>query len=135
MAIRGIYDEECKWNLYPHVLANHRERGALWFLVARLRPPRYEQRLRSAVLISGLYPVDYGGLPNINITSYTPIGDYGGAQVPPETTPQYIDNLSIIHGKHTIKTGLDIAVYRVSSPPTVAGFGIGVGKQCRIGPL
>ncbi len=84
-------------------------------------------------LFPGLYPVDYGGLPNINITSYTPIGDYGGAQVPPETTPQYIDSLSIVHGKHTVKTGLDIAIYRVSSTPTVAGLGSGLVNNAGLG--
>lgn len=84
-------------------------------------------------LFPGLYPVDYGGLPNINITSYTPIGDYGGAQVPPETTPQYIDSLTIVRGKHTIKTGIDFAIYRVSSTPTVAGLGSGLVNNAGLG--
>ncbi len=84
-------------------------------------------------LFPGLYPVDYGGLPNINITSYTPIGDYGGAQIPPETTPQYIDNLTIVHGKHTFKAGLDFAIYRVSSTPTVAGLGSGLVNNAGLG--
>ena len=84
-------------------------------------------------LFPGLYPVDYGGLPNINITSYTSIGDYGGAQVPPETTPQYIDNLTIVRGKHTFKTGLDFAIYRVSSTPTVAGLGSGLVNNAGLG--
>ncbi|HEY7212322.1 MAG TPA: carboxypeptidase-like regulatory domain-containing protein, partial [Bryobacteraceae bacterium] len=84
-------------------------------------------------LFPGLYPVDYGGLPNINITSYTPIGDYGGAQVPPETTPQYIDNLTILRGRHTFKTGLDFAIYRVSSTPTVAGLGSGLVNNAGLG--
>jgi hypothetical protein len=84
-------------------------------------------------LFPGLYPVDYGGLPNINITSYTSIGDYGGAQVPPETTPQYIDNLTWVRGKHTIKTGLDFAIYRVSSTPSVAGLGSGLVNNAGLG--
>jgi hypothetical protein len=84
-------------------------------------------------LFPGLYPVDYGGLPNINITSYAPIGDYGGAQVPPETTPQYIDNLTWVHGKHTIKTGLDIGIYRISSTPSVAGLGSGAVNNAGLG--
>lgn len=84
-------------------------------------------------LFPGLYPVDYGGLPNINITSYTSIGDYGGSQVPPELTPQYIDNLTIVRGKHTIKAGLDFALYRVSSNPTVAGLGSGLVNNAGLG--
>jgi Carboxypeptidase regulatory-like domain len=84
-------------------------------------------------LFPGLYPVDYGGLPYINITSYSPIGDYGGAQVPPETTPQYIDNLTWVRGKHTIKTGLDFAIYRVSSTPSVAGLGSGLVNNAGLG--
>lgn len=84
-------------------------------------------------LFPGLYPVDYGGLPNINITSYTSIGDYGGAQVPPEDTPQYIDNLTIVRGKHTIKTGFDFAVYRVASNPSVSGLGSGSVNNAGLG--
>jgi hypothetical protein len=84
-------------------------------------------------LFPTLYPVDYGGLPNINVTSYTSIGDYGGSQVSPETTPQYIDNLTWVKGKHTIKTGLDFAIYRVASNPSVAGLGSGLVNNGGLG--
>ena len=84
-------------------------------------------------LFPGLYPVDYGGLPNINITSYTAIGDYGGAQVSPQITPQYIDNLTIVRGKHTIKAGLDFAPYRVASNPAVSGLGSGSVNNAGLG--
>ena len=84
-------------------------------------------------LFPTLYPVDYGGLPNINMTSYTSIGDYGGAQASPQLTPQYIDNLTIIKGKHTIKTGFDIANYRVASNPSVGGLGSGLVNNAGLG--
>jgi hypothetical protein len=84
-------------------------------------------------LFPGLYPVDYGGLPNVNITSYTPIGDYGGAQSSPQITPQYIDNLTWVHGRHTIKTGFDFAMYRVASNPAVSGLGSGSVNNAGLG--
>ncbi|MBI4907077.1 MAG: TonB-dependent receptor [Acidobacteria bacterium] len=84
-------------------------------------------------LFPSLYPVDYGGLPNVNITSYTSIGDYGGAQGSPQTTPQLIDNLTIIRGKHTIKTGFDFADYRVASNPAVGGLGSGLVNNAGLG--
>ena len=53
--------------------------------------------------------------------------------MPPETTPQYIDSLTIVRGKHTIKTGIDFAIYRVSSTPTVAGLGSGLVNNAGLG--
>ncbi len=84
-------------------------------------------------LFPQLYPVDYGGLPNVNMTSYTSIGDYGGAQGSPQLTPQYIDNLTIVRGKHTIKTGFDFATYRVASNPSVGGLGSGLVNNAGLG--
>ena len=84
-------------------------------------------------LFPSLYPVDYGGLPNINITSYASVGDYGGSAASPQLTPQYIDNLTIVRGRHTIKTGFDIANYRVASNPAVAGLGSGLANNGGLG--
>ena len=84
-------------------------------------------------LFPTLYAPDYGGLPNVNITSYTSIGDYGGSNAAPQLTPQYIDNLSIIRGKHTIKAGIDFADYRVTSNPSVGGLGSGLVNNAGLG--
>ncbi len=84
-------------------------------------------------LFPSLYAPDYGGLPNINITSYTSIGDYGGSNAAPQLTPQYMDNLTIIRGKHTIKTGFDFADYRVTSNPSVGGMGSGLVNNAGLG--
>ena len=84
-------------------------------------------------LFPTLYAPDYGGLPNVNISSYTSIGDYGGSNAAPQLTPQYIDNISIIRGKHTIKAGFDIADYRVTSNPSVGGLGSGLVNNAGLG--
>ncbi len=73
-------------------------------------------------LFPTLYPVSFGGLPNINITNHVAIGDYGGSDPGSELTPQFIDNLTMIHGSHTIKMGVDLARHKVLSPPAVAGM-------------
>jgi hypothetical protein len=84
-------------------------------------------------LFPTLYAPDYGGLPNVNISSYTSIGDYGGSNAAPQLTPQYIDNLTIIRGKHTIKAGFDFADYRVTSNPSVGGLGSGLVNNAGLG--
>ncbi len=84
-------------------------------------------------LFPQLYPADYGGLPNINMASYTSLGDYGGAQGSPQLTPQYIDNLTLVRGRHTIKTGFDFANYRVASNPAVGGLGSGLVNNAGLG--
>src|SRR6185437_16646425 len=38
-----------------------------------------------------------------------------------------------VRGKHTIKTGLDLAIYRVSSTPTVSGLGSGSVNNAGLG--
>lgn len=73
-------------------------------------------------LFPALYPVSFGGLPNINIGNHVSIGDYGGSDPGSELTPQFIDNLTMIRGSHTIKLGVDIARHKVLSPPAVAGM-------------
>ncbi|MEN6602748.1 MAG: carboxypeptidase-like regulatory domain-containing protein, partial [Bryobacteraceae bacterium] len=45
-------------------------------------------------LFPALYPVSFGGLPNINIGNHVSIGDYGGSDPGSELTPQFIDNLT-----------------------------------------
>lgn len=73
-------------------------------------------------IFPNLYPVSFGGLPNINITNHVAIGDYGGSDPGAEITPQFINNLTMIRGSHTIKLGADIARHKVLSAPAVAGM-------------
>ena len=80
-----------------------------------------------------LYPVSYGGLPNINISNHVAIGDYGGSDAGAEITPQFINNLTMIRGSHTIKMGIDIARHKVLSPPAVAGMGSGLANNGGLG--
>jgi hypothetical protein len=84
-------------------------------------------------LFPQLYPVAYGGLPNANIFGHTAIGDYGGSDRTPQLTPQYIDNFTHIRGRHTIKTGFDIANHRAASFPAVGGLGSGLANNGGLG--
>jgi hypothetical protein len=77
--------------------------------------------------------VSFGGLPNINITSHGAIGDYGGSDPGSELTPQFIDNLTVVRGRHTMKFGVDIALHKVLSPPAVAGTGSGLANNAALG--
>lgn len=80
-----------------------------------------------------LYPVSFGGLPNINISNHVSIGDYGGSDPGSELTPQFIDNVTMIRGSHTIKAGIDIALHKVLSPPAVAGMGSNLANNAGLG--
>jgi hypothetical protein len=84
-------------------------------------------------LFPGLYKASYGGLPYMNVSSYFSIGDYGGTKPSPQMTPQYIDNLTIVRGKHTIKAGIDFANYRAGSQPQTAGMGSGLANNAGLG--
>jgi hypothetical protein len=84
-------------------------------------------------LFPTLYPVSFGGLPNVNITNHVAIGDYGGSDPGSELTPQFIDNLTMIRGSHTIKMGIDVAVHKVLSPPAVAGMLSGLANNAGLG--
>ena len=42
----------------------------------------------------------------------TAIGDYGGSARGKQFTRQVIDNLTVIRGPHTLKTGFDFANFR-----------------------
>ncbi|MCC6858906.1 MAG: carboxypeptidase regulatory-like domain-containing protein [Bryobacterales bacterium] len=84
-------------------------------------------------LFPGLYPVSFGGLPNMNITNHVAIGDYGGSDPGSELTPQFIDNVTLVRGRHTIKLGADIALHKVLSPPAVAGMGSGLANNSGLG--
>jgi hypothetical protein len=84
-------------------------------------------------LFPGLYPVTYGGLPNVNIGSHVAIGDYGGSDPGSELTPQFIDNVTLVRGKHTLKFGADIALHKVLSPPAVSGMGSGLANNGALG--
>lgn len=84
-------------------------------------------------LFPDLYPVAYGGLPNINISSHVGIGDYGGSDPGSQLTPQFINNVTVVRGRHTMKAGLDIALHKALSPPAVAGKGASLASDSGLG--
>jgi hypothetical protein len=84
-------------------------------------------------LFPALYPVAYGGLPNMNVLGHVAIGDYGGGDPGTQSNPQYTDNLTLVRGRHTIKTGFDITTHRASSPPFVPGLGSGLANNGALG--
>ncbi|MEK7404314.1 MAG: hypothetical protein AAB225_04330 [Acidobacteriota bacterium] len=85
-------------------------------------------------LFPDLYgPLPVGGLPQINIGNHVSIGNYGGSARGKQFTIQYIDNLTHVRGRHTIKTGFDIANYRVSSPPGAFGLLTAVAQEAGFG--
>jgi hypothetical protein len=85
-------------------------------------------------LFPGLYgPLPVGGLPEVNINGYVSIGDYGGSARGKQFTNQYVDNFTHVQGRHTIKTGIDFANYRVSSPPGAFGLLTGVAQEAGFG--
>ncbi len=84
-------------------------------------------------LFPTLYPVAYRGLPNINISNHVAIGDYGGSDPSPQLTPQFIDNLTLVRGRHTVKMGVDVAFHKAASYPEVAGMGAGLANNAGLG--
>ncbi len=84
-------------------------------------------------LFPTLYQVPIGGLPTANILGHVSIGDYGGSERGKQFTRQIIDNLTWIRGRHTIKTGIDIGNFRMSSPPGAFGLGTGVANNAALG--
>jgi len=84
-------------------------------------------------LFPTLYPVAYGGLPNMNITNHVSIGDYGGGDAAPQLTPQFIDNITVVRGRHTIKAGIDIGLHKAASYPFNAGMGAGLANNAAFG--
>ena len=78
-------------------------------------------------------PLPVGGLPNVNINGHASIGDYGGSARGKQYTRQFIDNLTMIRGAHTFKVGVDIANFRVSSPPGAFGLLTGVAQNAGFG--
>jgi len=68
-------------------------------------------------------PLPVGGLPFVTITGYSTIGDYGGAERSPQITTSFADNYTWIRGHHTIKGGGQADFVRISSNPTVIGYG------------
>src|SRR5581483_10297652 len=78
-------------------------------------------------------PLPVGGLPEVNITGYTSIGDYGGSARGKQYTNHYIDNLTHIRGKHTIKAGIDFANFRVTSPPGAFGLLTSIAQEAAFG--
>ena len=48
------------------------------------------------------------GFPTINIDGYVGFGETGGSDVDKTQTYQFVDNVSLFRGKHTLKMGADI---------------------------
>jgi hypothetical protein len=78
-------------------------------------------------------PLPEGGLPNVNINGSVAIGDYGGSARGKQFTRQVIDNLTVIRGAHTLKTGFDFANFRVSSPPGAFGLLTNIAQNAGLG--
>ena len=75
-------------------------------------------------LFPALYgPVPIGGLPRVDISSHTVIGDRGGtAYRSSQFTTQFIDNFTHVRGRHTLKAGFDIDRFTTHEPPYVYGL-------------
>jgi hypothetical protein len=85
-------------------------------------------------LFPDLYgPLPQGGLPNVGISNHVSIGDYGGSARGKQYTNQYIDNFTYVRGRHTLKTGIDFANYRVSTPPGAFGLLTGIAQEAAFG--
>jgi hypothetical protein len=78
-------------------------------------------------------PLPLGGLPNMQISGHTPIGDYGGSARAPQITKQYVENFTIVLGHHTLKTGLDFDIFSAATPPSVYGMGMGEAQDAGFG--
>jgi hypothetical protein len=79
-----------------------------------------------ATIFPTLYqPLPIGGLPNVSMTGFAGIGDSGGSARAPQITQQLTDNLSILSGAHTFKTGFDIGFGRISTNPGAGGSSFG----------
>ena len=50
-------------------------------------------------------PFVIGGLPTVNLTGFTGIGDTGGSGHSPIVTQQILDNFTFVRGRHTFKFG------------------------------
>ncbi|SEG67290.1 Carboxypeptidase regulatory-like domain-containing protein [Bryocella elongata] len=80
-------------------------------------------------IFPGLYgPFAIGGLPTVSMTGYTGIGDTGSSGHSPETTQQILDNVTLVHGKHTMKFGAAVnfnglAIKSGTSSSTLGTFG------------
>jgi hypothetical protein len=48
------------------------------------------------------------GFPTINISGYLGLGETGGSDVDKTQTYQFVDNVSVFRGKHSLKMGADI---------------------------
>ncbi len=78
-------------------------------------------------------PLPLGGLPKIAISGFTSIGDYGGSERGKQLTRQFIDNITFIRGKHTLKAGVDIGNFRMSSPPGAFGLLTSTANEAAFG--
>lgn len=70
-------------------------------------------------------PLPIGGLPNVAITGYASIGDYGGSSPSPQIIQQITDNLTIVKGAHTFKMGADLGLTSISIASGVSSTAYG----------
>jgi hypothetical protein len=75
-----------------------------------------------------LYPQFVGGLPQMNITGFANVGDYGYA-FSKQYTIQYTDNFTHIMGRHTLKAGFNLLSERESRPSGAYGFQTALGQE------
>jgi hypothetical protein len=78
-------------------------------------------------------PLPVGGLPQVNISGFVSIGDYGGSERGKQFTRQFIDNITFIRSRHTVKAGVDIGNFRMSSPPGAFGLLTAVANEAAFG--
>src|SRR5262249_9591684 len=78
-------------------------------------------------------PLPVGGLPFVTITGYATMGDYGGAETAPQITINLTDNYTVVRGRHTLKAGMDSSFIRISTNPTVIGYGASPSSGAGLG--
>jgi hypothetical protein len=79
-----------------------------------------------------LYPMPYGGLPQMNVTGFANVGDYGWT-ASKQLTKQYTDNFTHIVGKHTLKAGFNMLSERMNRFASAYGFQTAVGQEGAFG--
>jgi hypothetical protein len=131
----GGFDQQ-SWNItHNHTFSTNtlNELRAVYFYY---RPRRVGLNLDfdPRKLFPDLYgPMPMGGLPRVAISFLNQIGDYGGDAGLKIYTDQIMDHFTHVHGRHTLKTGIDIGRYRFSGIATAFGLGSGLTGDAAFG--
>lgn len=131
----GGFDQQ-SWNLtHNHTFSSStlNELRAVYFYY---RPRRVGMNLDfdPRTLFPDLYgPMPMGGLPRVAISFLNAIGDYGGDAGLKIYTDQIMDHFTHVHGRHTMKAGIDIGRYRFSGIATAFGSGSGLTGDAAFG--